>query len=129
MKKILIVDDDADILEIVSIILKNKGYEVYTHPNGLEVPEAVINYAPDLVLLDIRLPGKLGTQICKELKEISDHPPIILFSAHAKKEEAMQCNADGFMVKPFDVGTLLKTVDHYAAWNDILVPMQFEYTQ
>ena len=113
VKKILVVDDDTDILEIVDIILNSKGYQVVTHTTGLKVPEIVITYNPDLVLLDIQLPGKLGTDICSELKAISDHPPIVLFSANAKKEEAVKCKANGFIKKPFEMTNFLETIAYH----------------
>lgn len=112
MKKILVVDDDADIAGVVKIILTSNGFEVRTHDTGYHVPEIVKDYQPDLILLDIRLPGKAGTEICKELKEISKKPPILLFSAHAKEGEAYDiCKADGFIKKPFEVKSLLKAIN------------------
>ena len=89
MKKILIVDDDEGILEIVGHILTSYGFDVKTHSTGFNVPDVVLYYHPNLILLDIRLPGKLGTEICKELKQIDSKLPIVLFSAHAEKGKAL----------------------------------------
>jgi DNA-binding response OmpR family regulator len=112
MKKILVVDDDPDIAYVVKIILTSNGFVVRTHDSGYHVPEIVKEYQPDLILLDIRLPGKAGTEICKELKAISKRPPILLFSAHAKEGEAYAiCNADGFIKKPFEVKGLLQAIN------------------
>lgn len=88
MKKILVVDDDKSILEVVEIILSSKGYDVKTYSTGYDVPSIVNNYDPDLILLDINLPHKKGTEICNELKAISDRPPILLFSAHSNAKLA-----------------------------------------
>ena len=113
MKKILIVDDDEDILEVVKWILKSQGFDVHTHSTGLNVTEVVMNYAPDIILLDIRLRGKLGTQVCKELKQIYT-TPIILFSAHTKQDHALSiCHADAFIQKPFDMEQLVNTINLY----------------
>jgi DNA-binding response OmpR family regulator len=110
MKKILVVDDDRDILEIVSYILTSRGFNVSTHTTGLNVPEAVMQFSPDVILLDINLPGKLGTEVCKELKKIHSIP-VILFSAHAKEGKVIaECNADGFIAKPFDMEALVKRI-------------------
>ena len=112
MKKILVVDDDLDILNIIQHILTSHGFDVQTHATGLNVPDIVMHYHPDLILLDIRLPGKLGTEVCKELKQIDAHLPIILFSAHAKLGVALDlCDADGFIEKPFDIKNLIKTIN------------------
>ena len=112
MKKILVVDDDEDILEIVRYILTSHGFDVQTHSTGLNMPGIVMHYHPNLILLDVRLPGKLGTEICKELKQIHSHLPIILFSANASKSEAFAiCDADAFVEKPFDIKNLIETIN------------------
>jgi DNA-binding response OmpR family regulator len=111
MKKVLVVDDDPNILEVVKFILTSYGFEVHTHSTGLNVMEVVLDYQPDLILLDIRLPGKLGTEICKDLKDLNCVIPIILFSAHAQQPNFLDIfGADAFMKKPFDVKDLVNTV-------------------
>ena len=111
MKKVLVVDDDQNVLEVVKFILTSYGFEVRTHSTGLNVPEVVLDYQPDLILLDIRLPGKLGTDVCKELKQLHCAIPIILFSAHAQQANFLELfGADAFMSKPFDVKNLVNTV-------------------
>ena len=70
MKKILIVDDDQDIRYLVKYILIENGFDVFAYATGLNVARIVERYKPNLILLDIQLPGaKKGTQICKEIKE------------------------------------------------------------
>lgn len=114
MKKILVVDDDEDILIVVKHILTSYGFDVHTHSTGLNVLEVVLDYEPDVILLDIRLPGKLGTEVCKELKQRNCMIPIILFSAHAQQADFLDLfGADGFMKKPFDVKDLVNTVKLY----------------
>jgi len=111
MKKVLVVDDDQNILEVIKYILTSYGFEVHTHSTGLNVVEVVLDYEPDLILLDVRLPGKLGTEICKELKDLHCAIPIILFSAHMQQTNFMEIfGADAFMRKPFDVKDLVNTV-------------------
>ena len=112
MKKILVIDDDPDILYTVKHILISQGFEVCTHPTGLNVLEVVMDYQPDLILLDILLPGKLGTEICKELKDSNCEIPIVLFSAHSQSENFLDMfRADAFIAKPFEVKNLLNTVN------------------
>lgn len=114
MKKVLVVDDDQHVLEVVKFILVSYGFDVHTHATGLKVVEVVFDYQPDLILLDIRLPGKLGTEICKDLKNLHCVTPIILFSAHAQQENFLdKFGADAFMAKPFDVKDLVNTVKLY----------------
>ncbi len=111
MKKILVVDDDPDILQIVKYILTQHGFDVQTHSTGLDLSEVVMSYDPNLILLDIRLPGKLGTQLCKELKQMYDIP-IILFSAHSDERKSFEkWNADAFIQKPFDIDHLVNTIN------------------
>jgi len=112
MKKILIVDDDKDILHVVQFLLTSRGFDVQTHSTGLNVPDIVMHYHPNLILLDILLPGKLGTEVCKELKQIYASLPILFFSAHADQGQALAlCDADGFIQKPFDIKNLIDTIN------------------
>ena len=109
--KILVVDDDPDIVQVVKFILENLGFEVCTYNSGLDVSEVVYNHLPNLILLDIGLPGKSGTQVCREIKK--DHSiPIVFFSAHAEEGKAYsECLADGFVQKPFDIKDLVNTIE------------------
>ena len=114
MKKILLVEDDENFVEIVKYILTTYGFEVHTHTTGLNVPEIVEKYNPNLILLDINLPGKLGTQVCKELKQTSAIP-IILFSTHPDQQKVVkECDADGFLEKPFDINELIGSIGLHA---------------
>jgi DNA-binding response OmpR family regulator len=113
--KVLVIDDEADMIQAVETLLKLHGFEVYTHATGNNVPELVKECNPDVILLDINLSGKSGLEVCKELKAISDHPPIILFSAHGGEEASLKgCKADGFMPKPFKVKQLVDILSSYA---------------
>ncbi|MEO8110472.1 MAG: response regulator [Ginsengibacter sp.] len=110
MKKILIIDDDKDILEAVSLILENAGFDVATHNTGLNVPEKVLECNPHAILLDVTLPGKPGTEVYKELSKTCD-TPIIFFSANADKGKVLkECNAYDFISKPFDIHDLVQVI-------------------
>ncbi len=111
MKKILLVDDDEDIIDIIESILRLHGFDVQTHSTNVDVSEIVKWTYPNLILLDIRFYGKLGTEICKELKEIYDIP-VILISADAKRGKEFElCNADAFIEKPFEINHLVDTIN------------------
>ncbi|MEO6452682.1 MAG: response regulator [Ginsengibacter sp.] len=113
MKKILVVDDDEDIVEAVRLILTSHGFDVRTHSTGLDIPKIVKSYHPHLILLDIRLFGKLGTQICKELKQ-KHTLPIILFSADSKTgKQFTQYDADAFIQKPFELNEFINTISSH----------------
>ena len=110
MKKILVVDDDQDTLQLVKHILTSRGFDVQTHSTGLDVPEIVMSFEPNLILLDIRLPGKSGIEISKTIKQIHS-VPIILFSAYSEHQKSLtESKADAFIVKPFNIDQLVNKI-------------------
>lgn len=103
--KILIVDDELNICEVLKLYLENEGYTVKTAGDGEEAVEAFRTFEPDLVLLDIMLPKKDGRQVCREIREHSSKP-IIMISAKGEvfdKVLGLELGADDFIVKPFDM--------------------------
>lgn len=104
--KILVTDDDPDILEINSTVLRNAGYEVYEAATGEECIEMVRRYHPDLVLLDVVLPDMTGIEVCKKIKEDPElqGPFIILLSGiqvtSDDQAEGLSFGADGYLIKP-----------------------------
>jgi len=108
-KKVLILDDDMDILQICSIILKKKGFDVCTLNNSHEVIDRVRGYQPDVILMDNWIPGPGGIEATKELKNTPDLQgiPVIFFSANSNVTQlAREANADYFLQKPFDITEL-----------------------
>lgn len=106
--KILVVDDDANICELLKIFLEKEDYQVRTAANGIEGVNYFKTYNPDLVLLDIMLPKKDGWQVCREIREISSKP-IIMITAKGEtfdKVLGLELGADDFVVKPFDMKEL-----------------------
>ena len=114
-KKVLIVDDDSDILDVIRIILEDEGYEVSTLDNGREVLDEVTNNMPDLILLDVMLCGMDGRDICKNLKTHALYKliPIIMISASHNMQGFLneEGTAEGFISKPFDIDNLIAVVD------------------
>src|ERR1700754_2209927 len=107
-KKILISDDDPAILDVISIILEDAGYEVYTSSSGEIDPEAGL--IPDLFLLDIWMDGKDGRDTCKHLKshQLTSHIPVIIVSANRDIEKiTIESGAEAFLAKPFEMNDLL----------------------
>ncbi|MBQ4066395.1 MAG: response regulator transcription factor [Clostridia bacterium] len=106
--KILVIDDDANICELLRLYFENEGYEVKTALDGAEGVSYFKIYEPDLVLLDIMLPQKDGYQVCREIREISQKP-VIMVTAKGEvfdKVLGLELGADDFVVKPFDMKEL-----------------------
>lgn len=115
-KTILIIEDDADVIEIMAYILKDEGYQVVLYRDSQPIVEMVLVIRPDLILMDNRLPGPSGKDKCRELKEDSTtcHIPVALVSTHQHLAEfANECLADGFIGKPFDLMDLTTTAQKY----------------
>lgn len=114
-KKILVADDDPGIVDAMQILLEDEGYEVITTMDGTAIQEKFAQ-KPDLVFLDIWMSGINGSTICQKLKANDDtkHIPVIMFSANRDTEEiAMQCGADGFLLKPFEIKELVGIVKKF----------------
>ncbi|HWD87811.1 MAG TPA: response regulator [Mucilaginibacter sp.] len=116
MKKVLIIEDEQDIVDIATMILEDEGYEVSSHCEYADFETKVNNSHADLVLLDLNLDGYHGKDICKYIKS-NDHlkdTSVILMSANrdiaAIKEEA---GADGYITKPFDLADFINIVKTY----------------
>lgn len=115
-RRILVVDDEPDILEFLQVILEEEGYAVVTSDKGEYLEQLHNGGLPHLILLDVLLSGKDGREIVKYLKSQQEtwHIPVIMFSAHPSAEEtARQAGADDFLAKPFNIDTLLEKITHY----------------
>lgn len=116
MKKILIVDDDQDISEIIQMILEDAEYNTEIVTKGEEIYQSVEKYKPDIVLLDILLFGMDGRAICRKLKnqKSTKNIPVIMLSAHPDIADTIEEHgADDFLAKPFYMETLLEKVEKY----------------
>lgn len=116
MKKVLVIDDDPDILEAVQLVLKTGGYDSQIVKKSNETCYKVRDYKPDLIILDVLLSGNDGRKICKKLKsdERTKQIPIIMISAHpTAKDSVKTCGADSFIAKPFSITELLAEVEKY----------------
>ncbi len=110
--KVLIVDDDANICELIRLYLEKEGYETAMAYNGLKAIDIFKEYAPNIVILDIMLPGADGWQVCREIRKVSTIP-IIMLTAKGEtfdKVLGLELGADDYMVKPFDPKELVARV-------------------
>jgi two-component system alkaline phosphatase synthesis response regulator PhoP len=123
-KKILIVDDEPDILKLASLRLKKLGYDVIMAVNGKEALDIMRDEKPDLILLDLILPVMNGADVCKKTKndEKLKHIPIILFTAQSDTmtaEKAKEFGANDYITKPFDPEELRGKVEEILAQGAI----------
>ena len=114
LKKILIVDDEPDLLRVTCFRLEKAGYQVLTSTNGEEALRIIGEEYPDLVLLDLRLPLLTGLEVCACIKkdEKLKHIPVIIFTASTQdiQEKVDECGAAGFIFKPFNIEELLAKI-------------------
>ena len=113
MKRILIVDDDKDLRFNLSCILKEEGHEVIAASDGKQALNALAENVPDLVLLDVRLPGIDGVELLEEMKKIEKNLPIIMLTAYSDVKsavKAMKLGAFDYITKPFDNEELILVI-------------------
>ena len=114
MARILIVDDNADVLHVMQLLLGSRGFEVEVTSNGEETFNLVNAFQPSLIFLDVHLSGMDGRDISRQLKntEETKHIPIILFSANVINGTTLdESLADDFVSKPFDIHELLQKIN------------------
>jgi DNA-binding response OmpR family regulator len=114
MPKVLIVDDDEDLLEMVSMILSRAGMDVHTAYKATHFHETILQIKPDLILMDIYLDDLDGRELCREIKLLKEFAkiPVILYSAGVISADTITTSlADEFMHKPFDNAQLLKKIN------------------
>jgi len=115
-KHICVVEDDADILELLEYNLRRQGYEVTTYNEGTGAFEGISNRVPDLVILDLTLPGLTGMEICKYLRnnQRTKHIPIIILTARTDESDrldGLKQGADRFITKPFSIKEILANIN------------------
>jgi two-component system OmpR family response regulator len=129
--KILTVDDDNNICELIRLYLEKEGYEVKSVNEGSKALKAFTDFAPNLVILDIMLPGSDGWEICREIRKISNIP-IIMLSAKGEtfdKVLGLELGADDYIVKPFEtkelvarIKAVLRRYEHRDVSNNVVYP-------
>mgnify|MGYP001340655813 FL=1 len=120
-KKILVVDDDPDLVDATSMILKSKKYDVIVAYDGVEGLEKARNEKPDLIVLDVMMPKKDGYTLCKELKadpDLSGIPVLLLTAVVANipttrftQQMGMETEADDFIDKPVEPKMLVERIE------------------
>ncbi|MBR2444307.1 MAG: response regulator transcription factor [Clostridia bacterium] len=110
--KMLVIDDDVNICELIKVYFQNEGYEVAIANDGVLGLSMFKSYDPDIVLLDLMLPKKDGTDVCREIRAVSNKPMIMITAKGGvfDKVLGLELGADDFVVKPFDMKELLARV-------------------
>jgi len=113
MTSVLVVDDDQDLAEMLGIVLNGVGIEVDLVSRGDEVLDVVRNNPPDLILLDVMLPGLDGVEVCRQIREHSIQVPIVMLTAKGDTHDVvlgLEAGADDYMVKPFKPSELVARI-------------------
>ena len=114
--KVLIVDDQFGIRILLNEVLQKEGYDTYQAANGLQALEVLNDHVPDLVLLDMKIPGMDGIEILKRMKAVEPDIKVIIMTAYGELDmiqEAMDLGAITHFAKPFDIDDIRKAVEKH----------------
>ena len=119
-KHVLLIEDEPNIIEAIGFILSRDGWEVKTHSNGHDAMEVVRARRPDVIILDVMLPGKSGFDILAEIRadEALGGTPVLMLTARGQtkdREMAERAGASKYMTKPFSNAEILETVRELVA--------------
>lgn len=112
-KRVLVVENNKEILEMISIVLEDAGYDLSLALNEQGIFDHIVAFKPDAILLDIIKPTLEGTELCRQIKEAegTKHIPVIVLSTHPQIEKVKDICADDIVEKPFDIEGLLSALD------------------
>ena len=131
MKKILIVDHNCQMRQIISILLSTKPYHIFEAENGAKALTLARREQPDLIILDVMMPGMCGFDVCRQLKANNDtrRAYVIMLTSRSQEEDKIQAyeaGADDYWVKPFDCKALkakvIETLEQAAAHTPAMIP-------
>lgn len=118
MKRILVIDDDKVLVELITVRLKSAGFEIIPAYDGETGLEKVKNEKPDLIVLDLMLPGIDGYEVCEQIKTDAKykHIPIIMFTARTGEEDKRRgyaAGTDDYITKPFDAYMMVEKIREF----------------
>ena len=107
--KVLLIDDDADLLHLAGLLFKKAGAHIFTARDGLEGISKLFTCNPDLIILDVMMPGTNGFEVCQRIRQVSNAPIIMLTALNHEQEmlRGLESGADDFLSKPFNADVLL----------------------
>jgi len=128
LNRVLVIEDEEDIRDLVGVILTGNGFEVFKASSGEEGLVSAVSHAPDLILLDVVMPGLSGLEMCRLLKnkESTRDIPIIVITVLSREVDrryAYEAGADGYLSKPFSIEALLREVDRVLSASDQMVTL------
>jgi DNA-binding response OmpR family regulator len=110
-KRVLIVDDERAILTVLGIRLKVSGYDVVAASNGEEALDLVNSMCPDIVLLDVIMPGMDGFEVLQKLRAVSELPVIVFSARPENARKAFSLGANDFLAKPLDMDEMVRKIE------------------
>lgn len=118
-QRVLLVEDEANILEAIGFILSRDGWEVHGHGNGATALEEIARQQPDVVVLDVMLPGRSGLDILRDLRSApeTERLPVLMLTAKGQAKDrdmALALGANAYLTKPFSNAEMLETLRHVA---------------
>ncbi len=131
MATILVADDELDIVETIRCILEAKGHDVLEANDGMAALEQAKNGKPDIIFLDVMMPGLDGYKVCRMLKYDSEYRdiPIVMLTARASSQDreiGKEAGADMYMTKPFDIEEVLDLIEKLLENGDDMEKSDFE---
>lgn len=108
-QKVLLIDDDADLLHLAGLLFKKAGAHIFTAHDGLEGISKLFTCNPNLIILDVMMPGTNGFEVCQRIRQVSNAPIIMLTALNHEQEmlRGLESGADDFLTKPFNADVLL----------------------
>lgn len=108
-RRILLIDDDTDLLHLASLLFKKAGAQIFTAHDGLEGISKLFTCNPDLIILDVMMPGTNGFEVCQRIRQVSNAPIIMLTALNQEQDmlRGLDSGADDFLTKPFNPDVLL----------------------
>jgi len=117
MTKIMVVDDEQDLREMIVLMLQKEGFETNTAENGLDLLNKIDDFQPDIVTLDVMMPGLTTREILDKLKEKKTKPKIILLTvirySDEEKQKLVQMGIVDYVTKPFELDNLINTIHNH----------------
>lgn len=125
MVKLLIVDDQKGIRRLLTEVFLGYGYEIESCPNGIKALEFIPTFQPDLIIMDVKMPGMNGIDVLKKLRETDQNVQVIMMTAYGDQQYVSQAEylgVAGFIIKPFDLDELKRQVGEILQNKAFLAP-------